>query len=108
MGQRAYNALPHRTPAMPILFLDFESYYDSEYSLRKLDPPSYILDPRWETIGCAARREGEAESTFIDGPDFPAYLAQFDPAKTTTVTFNAMFDNCVLAWRYGFVPARMV
>lgn len=93
---------------MPILFLDFESYYDDEYSLKKMPPPNYILDPRWETIGCAARVEGEATSQFIDGPDFPAYLRQFDPKKTTTVTFNALFDNCVLAWRYGFVPARMV
>lgn len=93
---------------MSILFLDFESYYDDEYSLKKMAPPNYILDPRWETIGCAVRAEGDAESAFVDGRDFRTYLAQFDPANTTTVTFNALFDNCVLAWRYGFVPVRML
>lgn len=91
-----------------LLFLDFESYYGGDYTLSKMDPPSYILDPRWETIGVACRVEGEATSQFIDGPDFPKYLAQFDPNRTTTVAFNALFDNCILAWRYGFVPARMV
>lgn len=93
---------------MTILYLDFETYYDTEYSLTHLDPPSYILDHRFETIGCAVRREGEAKSTFIDGLDVPAYLAGIDPATTTTVAFNALFDNCILAYRYNFVPARMV
>jgi hypothetical protein len=94
--------MPHK-----LLFLDVESYYDSEYSLSKLTPPEYILDPRWETIGCAAAVGGE-NFTFIDGPDLAKYLSSFDPENTTTVTFNALFDNCVFAWRYGFIPARIL
>jgi DNA polymerase len=94
--------MPHR-----LLFLDFETYYDNEYSLKKMAPPNYILDPRWELIGCACKVDGEA-SHFVDGPDFAAYIAQFDPKTTTTVAFNALFDNCILAWHYGFVPARML
>lgn len=93
---------------MTILFLDFETYYDSEYSLSKLAPPNYILDPRYETIGCAVRVEGEGASQWIDGPDLSKYLARFNPATTTTVSFNALFDSCILAWRYNFVPGRMV
>lgn len=93
---------------MTIVFFDFESYYDSDYSLKNMPPPNYILDPRWETIGCACRVEGETTSTFIDGPDVARYFSQFDPEKTTTVAFNALFDSCILAWRYGFVPSRMV
>lgn len=94
--------------AHTLLFYDFESYYDTEYSLKKMAPPNYILDPRWETIGCAFRAEGEAQSQFVDGPDVAAYLRQYDPSRTTTVAFNALFDNCILAWKYGFVPARIV
>jgi DNA polymerase len=71
-------------------------------------PPNYILDPRYETIGCAVRLEGEERSTFIDGPNLPAYLAKLDPATTTTIAFNALFDSCILAWRYNFVPARIM
>ena len=44
----------------------------------------------------------------MDGPDFPAFIAQFDPTKTTIVTHNALFDCSILAWRYGFVPHRML
>lgn len=92
---------------MTILFLDFESYYDQDYSLSKMAPPNYILDPRWETIGCAFKAD-QGPSVFVDGPDIPAYLNRFDPATTTTVAFNALFDNCILAWHYGFIPTRMV
>lgn len=91
---------------MDILFLDYETFYSDDYSLRLMPPPNYILDPRYELIGCAAALNGE-ESHWVDGPDFDRYIAGFDPAKTTTVTFNALFDNCILAWKHGFVPANM-
>lgn len=90
-----------------ILFFDFESYYDQQFSLKKMAPPNYILDPRFETIGCSFK-EGSAPAFYVDGPAIPAYLQSFDPKTTTTVAFNALFDNCILAWHYGFVPARMV
>src|SRR6516165_5802980 len=92
---------------MNLLFLDFETYYDSEYSLRKMTPAEYILDPRFETIMVAVKLN-DGPHQIIDGPDFPAWLAQFDPKETTTVTFNALFDNAILAWHYGFVPQTMI
>src|SRR5665647_106764 len=90
-----------------LLFLDFETYFDSDYSLSKMPTPNYILDPRFECICCAVK-EGMQQAVLIDGPDFPAFLAQYDPNNTVTVTFNALFDNSILAWRYGFVPRLML
>lgn len=92
---------------MELLFLDAETYYDDQYSLTKLPIPNYIHDPRFELQMVAVKRNGEP-SSIVDGPDFPAYLKQFDPENTTTITFNSLFDNSILAWRYGFVPRRMV
>ncbi len=88
-----------------LLFLDFETYYDNEYSLRKMPTPNYILDPRFECQMVAVEEFGVG-AQIIDGPDFPHYLKQFDPRKTITVSFNALFDASILAWRYGFVPVR--
>lgn len=90
-----------------LLYLDYETFYDKEYSLRKMTPAEYILDPRYETIMCSVA-EGDEPAHVIDGPDFAAYIAGFDPAVTTTVTFNSLFDNCILAWKYGFIPSRML
>lgn len=92
---------------MRLLFLDFETYYDDKYSLRHLPIPNYILDRRFECQLCAVK-EDNGPSTVVDGPDFPKFIAQFDPLKTTTVCYNALFDNSILAWRYGFIPFRML
>lgn len=89
-----------------LLFLDFETYYDDDYSLRKMSTPEYLLDDRFETIMCSVA-EGKERAHVVDGPDFASYIAGFDPKTTATVTFNSLFDNCILAWRYGFVPHMM-
>lgn len=95
-------------PRRHLLFLDFETYYDQgSYTLRKMTPAEYILDPRFEMIICAVKANNGPHE-IIDGPDFPAWLAQFDPRITTTVTFNSLFDNAILAWQYGFVPETMI
>lgn len=92
---------------MNLLFLDFETYFDDEYSLRKLPTPVYILDDRFECQMCAV--QVNADKPFIvDGPDFPKFIAGFNPEQTITVAFNALFDNSILAWRYGFVPHLML
>lgn len=90
-----------------LLFLDFETYYDKEYSLRKMTPAEYILDKRFETImlGWAA---GSGKPELIDGPDVGKFLAGLDASQVITVTYNALFDNAILAWVYNFVPSRMV
>jgi DNA polymerase len=90
-----------------LLILDFESYYDDVYSLRKMTPAEYILDHRFEVSMMAAKLD-DGPHEIIDGPDIPAYLSKIDPAVTTTVTFNALFDNCILSYIYDFVPVRMV
>jgi DNA polymerase len=88
---------------MIIIFLDFESYYDPQYSLRKLTPPEYILSPQFELHGCAVK-EGEGKPYWVTGPEFGDWLKGIDPKDTGVVTYNALFDACILAWRYNFVP----
>src|ERR1039458_2420894 len=92
---------------MKLLFLDFETYYDDAYSLRKLTPPQYILDKRFECIMCSVIEDG-GTPYIVDGPNFPTWIAQFDPSQTTVICYNALFDCAILAWRYGFIPVKTV
>jgi DNA polymerase len=89
------------------LFLDFETYYGDNYTLRKMTIPEYLLDPRYETICCATAVNFDQPSVVVDGPDFSDWLSQWDPETTATVTFNALFDNAILAWHYGWAPKLM-
>ena len=63
---------------MRLLFLDFESYYDNIYSLRKMTPAEYILDSRWEIhmVGVAI---DDGPIQIIAAEDFAAFLKQFPP-----------------------------
>jgi hypothetical protein len=92
---------------MKTIFLDFETYWDIDYSLRKMTPVEYILDPRFEVQLLTVREEIDGVPYHIDGPDVGEFFASL-PAEVIVVTHNALFDMCICAWIYGYVPKLMV
>lgn len=95
---------------MKLVFLDAETFYSDEYSLRKMPTPNYILDKRFQEIMWATTvvENGQITDKLVDGPDMPAWLAQHDPRECVSVTYNAPFDNSILAWHHQWVPAMML
>lgn len=92
---------------MKVYTLDFETYYDRDYSLSKMTPVEYVLDPRFETIMLAVKPLGQP--TFVlEGHEVKAWFASLDPNDTMLITHNALFDMCIVAWIYNFVPKLMV
>jgi len=94
-----------RSPSRQLMFLDFETYFDKDYSLKRMTPAEYILDERFEVIICAVILNGKP--AIYNGPQFAEFLQTLDPATIITVSHNALFDNAILSYRYGWVPARM-
>jgi DNA polymerase len=105
---------------MSYVVLDFETYYDKEYSLRKMTPVEYLLDTRFEVIGCAViDREGlqarllDGKPVFVEPEPLRDYLAglrqrQLQGEVLTVISHNALFDMCILAWKYGVVPDLII
>jgi hypothetical protein len=91
---------------MKQIVLDFETFYSDQYSLRKMTPVEYILDHRFETIGCAVK-EGDNETFWLTHEELQDYLTRL-PEKVAVISHNALFDMCVLAWRYGYTPHIMI
>lgn len=93
---------------MKTIVLDFETFYSTEYSLRKMTPVEYILDPRFEVIGCAVRDPDflDERVKFMSDIQLRAYLATL-PEKVIVASHNALFDMCILAWWYGYTPTLM-
>ena len=92
---------------MKTFILDAETHYSRDYTLRVMTPAEYILDHRFEITGCAVKELGQP-AFWVEGPEVGAFLASLDPDNTTTISHNALFDNCIWAYRYGFVPNLMV
>ena len=84
-------------------FLDFETFWSNDYSLRSLTPPEYIMDPRFEAIGCAAVDPG-GHRFWVDGPELPRFFTTIDWDNAFAVSHNALFDMLILALRYGHRP----
>jgi len=91
---------------MQQITLDFETYYDTEYSLRKMTPVEYILDPRFEIIGCAVK-EGDDKSFWLEERELGRYLRGL-PQKVAAISHNAPFDMGICAWRMDWLPTLMI
>jgi DNA polymerase len=88
---------------MHILFGDWETYFDNDYTLTKQTPAEYVLDPRFESLGCAFCRE-KGPSHWVDGPDLPDLFRGIPWDDVMFVSHNALFDACILGWRYHVKP----
>lgn len=86
---------------MKIFFLDFESYYSDTYSLKHMTVPEYIYSPQFELIGAAVLEDNTPY--WVEGPDFGYFVSSL-PKDCAIVSHNWLFDGCILAWRYGFIP----
>lgn len=88
------------------LGLDFESYYDSEYSLRKIENAQYVMDSRFESMGFSLKLPGQPAQFFTGTYEQQkAILATIPWDRVRVVSHNARFDGAILEWRFGFRPA---
>ena len=92
---------------MRLVVVDFETYYDKEYSLSKMTTEEYINDPRFETIGFGAKDE-DGRRIWISGSDeyIAKKLRQLNWEDVGLICHNTRFDGAILAWRYGIRPAK--
>jgi hypothetical protein len=92
---------------MKTFTLDYETYYDKTYSLRLMTPAEYILDPRFECIGCAVDNQ-KGVKVWMEPDQLSAFFAKLGDEPVCFVSHNALFDMPLTAWRFGYVPALMV
>jgi len=90
---------------MKLLALDFETYYDKEYSLTKLTTEEYVRDPRFEAIGVSVKVD-DSEPEWASGTheQLKGWLQQFPWADSIALAHNAMFDGAILNWHFGLRP----
>lgn len=92
-----------------VLTIDFETYYDREYSLSKITTEQYVRSPLYETIGVSVQVNGGLP-LWYSGPDkgVKEFLGQFDWAHSAAVAHNAVFDMAILNWRYDIRPKKIM
>ena len=84
--------------------LDFETYYDRDYSLSKMTTEEYIRDDRFEVIGLAIKKENNP-TKWVQGQErVESLLSHIDLSQYAILCHNTAFDGAILNWRYGVNP----
>lgn len=87
---------------MQITTIDFETYYDKDYSLSKLTTEAYIRDPRFEVILVGVLTEGS--SHVMSPATFTEWAKDIDWSKQTVLCHHTHFDGAILSWKFGIKP----
>lgn len=94
---------------MDIITLDFETYYDKEFSLSKMTTEQYIRDSQFEVIGVAVKvNNGGTEWFSGTMQETKKFLQKFDWASSIAVAHNAVFDLAILNWHFDLRPKKIV
>lgn len=89
------------------IFLDFETYWNDDYTLRKLTPAEYILDPRYETLCTTVAIEHE-DPIFLEQNDIIRFLRDFRKTSYCVISHNALFDASILSYVYNINPPGLL
>lgn len=90
---------------MDLITLDFETYYDKDFSLSKITTEEYIRSPQFEVIGVAVKVNNQ-ETEWASGTheQIQQWLQTFRWADAMVLAHNALFDGAILNWRFGVSP----
>lgn len=89
---------------MRTFVIDFETYYDQDYSLSKMNTEAYIRDPRFEALMVGVRELGTDFHTVMEEPEFRSWERTVDWSDAAICAHHTHFDGAILAWKYGIRP----
>jgi DNA polymerase I-like protein with 3'-5' exonuclease and polymerase domains len=88
-----------------VLTIDFETYYDRDFSLTKYTTEEYIRHPMFEVIGVAVQIDnGDPEWFSGSHNEIQQFLLQFNWQDSLALAHNAMFDAAILNWIFNITP----
>lgn len=95
---------------MRVVTLDFETYFDDEYTIQKLTTEAYVRDPRFEAHGAAIHAQG------IGGQMLSAWFSPRELKETleawsapghepvAMICHHAHFDGLILSHHFDYRP----
>lgn len=88
---------------MDVFTIDFETYYDKDYSLRKMSTEDYVNDDRFQIImvGIKCNDEPTEVFSFKRLEDYASLLRSKGVCRGAVLCHNTMFDGLILTARLG-------
>ncbi len=88
-----------------IITADFETYFDRDFTLKKLPMAQYIRDPRFKIHGMGYRINNNPPE-FIHAEKIPELINSWNPQEIQLLAHNTHFDGLIFSHHFGFIPAK--
>ena len=90
---------------LPIWTIDFESYWDRQYSLSKLSPLEYVMGDKFQLISCSIKYNDFPTDVYFGEEAIRKVLGRIDWSKAAVCAHNMSgFDAYIMAYRLGIRP----
>ena len=87
-----------------LITIDFETYYDKEYGLKKFTTEQYIRDEKFEVIGVAVKDKGVTKWVSGDYDTIKSFLDSYNMHEHFVLGHNMRFDASILSWIFDIHP----
>jgi DNA polymerase len=91
---------------MDLITIDFETYYDRDFSLSKITTEEYVRSDLFEVIGVSVKVNNQ-ETEWASGThqQIKQWLqGNFEWERSFVLAHNTLFDGAILSWRFGVNP----
>ena len=88
---------------MDVVTIDFETYYDRDYSLSKLTTEAYVRSPSFEIIGVGIK-VNDYPTDWYSGDNPGKFLNSLDYRNKAILCHHTAFDGAILSWHFGIRP----
>jgi DNA polymerase len=91
---------------MDLITIDFETYYDRDFSLSKITTEEYVRSDLFEVIGVSVKVNNQ-ETEWASGTheQIKQWLqGNFEWERSFVLAHNTLFDGAILHWRFGINP----
>lgn len=98
------NIPQHTVDWARLVSLDFETYWDTEYTLKKMSTSEYVRDPRFKAqmVGI---KIGGAKTKIVPHARIAAELRKINWTTHALLSHNTQFDGLILSHHYGIQPS---
>lgn len=91
---------------MDFITLDFETYYDNEYSLSRMSTLDYVTDSRFEVMMVGVKvNDGKAQwYSYSTIEEYRQLFVRLGLQRSAMLAHNTLFDGLILAVHFQMVP----
>lgn len=96
---------------MNLITLDWETYYDKDYSLGKMSTQEYVCDPRFEIImvGVKVNEEPAQWYSYKTKEEYSELFGRLGLADSAMLSHNTLFDGLILSTYFPTqLPVRLL